>query len=230
MQSLHVAQDNEDDIILSVNFSPTNPCELAFTVNTGAVGVVDFSGSKSSGGNDGDGELLWPVHSLEAWTCEYTLDGQGLYTGGDDSVITFRDLRMGENGEVWRDRKTHGAGVTAVLSSPEMEARGEVVSGSYDEVMRVWDVRSGKRRTVVDEVSVGGGVWRVGQMGDGKWVVSGMQAGPKIVERRGEGLEVVMSWEEMNLNYGCAWVKERPKSVVWCSFYDKVVCVDEITA
>ncbi|TGZ85726.1 WD40 repeat-like protein [Ascodesmis nigricans] len=216
-QTLFVGTSDED-LILSLNFSPTNPTEIAFTTTAGQVGFVDITSAEEA--------RRWDTHDLEAWTCEYTRDGHGLYSGGDDSVITFRDLRAGM--ESWRDRKTHGAGVTAVLCSPELEAKGEMVSGSYDEVVRVWDVR-GVRRRVVDEVGVGGGAWRVGQMGVGMWVVSGMQAGPRVV-RRGEegGLEVVMEWEAMNLNYGCAWMEERPERVFWCSFYDKVVCVDDV--
>lgn len=62
-------------------------------------------------------------HDLEAWTVALTPDGQGIYSGGDDSVLAFWDvvkysaeigldapsLDVAEKSE-WKDRKLHGAG------------------------------------------------------------------------------------------------------------------------
>lgn len=227
VKMLQVAES--EDLVLSFNFSPTNPNSLAFTLTTGEVGVVsDISASTLE-------PELWAAHTLEAWTCEYTRDGKQLYSGGDDSVITMRDLTMGGT-EVWRDRKTHGAGVTAVVSSGEMESRGGFITGSYDEVLRVWDGRM-RRKMVVEEIACGGGVWRITGAGRGRWIVSGMQAGPRVVKmgeaEEVEGLqigrmEVVAEWEKMNLNYGCDVHPDRLDRVVWCSFYDKILSVDDI--
>ena len=51
------------------------------------------------------------------------------------------------------------AGVCCVVPSPW--SPNCVVTGSYDEMSRVWDLRNLSRPTAVAEVPCGGGVWRL---------------------------------------------------------------------
>lgn len=200
----------EDVLVLSLAFSPTRRDTLAATLSTGEVATVALE----------SGEVVecWAPHTLEAWTCVFTPDGRGVYSGADDSVVCLWDVAGGS--EAWRDRRSHGAGVTAVLP---VGGEGAVLTGSYDEGLRAFEVRGGGggRRAVVGEVRVeGGGVWRLGWMGEGqkRVLASCMHAGTRVVAV--EGLEVVAGWAEgESMNYASDVAADG--RVVSCSFYDK---------
>ena len=55
------------------------------------------------------------------------------------------------------NRRSHRAGVCCVSPSPSDTTL--VASGSYDEMMRLWDVRT--LREPLHELACGGGVWRL---------------------------------------------------------------------
>ena len=78
-------------------------------------------------------------------------DGAGVMSGGDDSAIKMIEL-SDEPHEVdvvksdrykparyasWSDRKVHGAGVTAILPLHVDDESGLVVTGSYDDHIRM---------------------------------------------------------------------------------------------
>ncbi len=77
-------------------------------------------------------------------------------------------------------RGAHGAGVTSIhplASHPYL-----VLSGSYDCTLRVWDVRGGGRRPVVEHaLELGGGVWRMqpNPQDASVWLMACMQEGVK---------------------------------------------------
>ncbi|EFN51390.1 hypothetical protein CHLNCDRAFT_141008 [Chlorella variabilis] len=56
------------------------------------------------------------------------------------------------------DRRTHGAGVTCVASSPFRQY--DVCTGSYDDRLRLWDLRAPARPLLCAELDTSGGVWR----------------------------------------------------------------------
>ena len=67
---------------------------------------------------------------------------------------------------VWKDTRTHTAGVTSIQPSPFYPHL--LATGSYDEKLRLWDVRaigngplSVSKCVCVNEFAVGGGVWRI---------------------------------------------------------------------
>jgi diphthine methyl ester acylhydrolase len=123
-----------------------------------------------------------PAHSLEAWTAAFagfpsTKENERiLLTGGDDSVLAAyslqNDLHSGLflGAQLFQDRKSHSAGVTAILpildgsqDTPSMRA---FVTGSYDEHIRVFTVDGHPpyKRKLVADFPLGGGVWRLKKM------------------------------------------------------------------
>lgn len=106
---------------------------------------------------------------------------QVMYSGGDDCCFLGWDLRTDLSAPLFRNRKSHGAGVTSMQCSPHTEHL--LATGSYDEELRLWDVRMLSRPVESCHVGIGGGVWRI------KWhekvpcgiVVAGMHGGLAMV-------------------------------------------------
>jgi diphthamide biosynthesis protein 7 len=196
-------------LVLSLTFSPTGANVLAVTLSDGGVAVLDLAKGETS--------YAYVPHSLEAWTCEFSRDGKRLFSGGDDSIMIVQDLEA--QVEVGRTRRgAHEAGVTAILAQED----GGVWSGSYDETLRVWDLRG--RIKAVEEKSLGGGVWRLLEMGGDKVLASCMHAGGRVVRK--QDLEVVATWEENeSMNYGGHVHPNAPEVIASCSFYDKRLCI-----
>ncbi|KAL7270124.1 hypothetical protein RUND412_007172 [Rhizina undulata] len=198
-------------LVLSLAFSPTDPELMAYTLSTGGVGLFHL----------GRKEVVYSYdpHTLEAWTCEFSPDGRILYSGGDDSVLVALDLES--KGDLWRDRKTHMAGVTAILCYGD----GRLLTGSYDEFLRVFDIASGRGR-LVEDIRLGGGVWRLMWRDDGSLLASCMHAGARIVGVKEEKLEMLASFKEHeSMNYGSHVHAGDKGTVLSCSFYDKRLCL-----
>lgn len=70
--------------------------------------------------------------------------------GGDDAAYRLWDSRQGYDTPAWQDRRTHGAGVCIAASSPHQEH--VAVTGSYDDRLRLWDLRSLARPLMQAEV------------------------------------------------------------------------------
>lgn len=199
-------------LILALTFSPADPDHVALTLSSGEAGLFSLSSK----------EMVYQYHphELEAWTCEFSSDGKTLYTGGDDSVFCAQNLDA--ETLLWRDRKTHQAGVTAILLKEAVS--NTIMTGSYDEWMRVFDSRT---RKVVGDIKLGGGVWRL-HMRDGNSVLAScMHAGARIVSvTEGKPLSVIATFEEHeSMNYGSHTHSGSPDRVVSCSFYDKRLCI-----
>ena len=93
----------------------------------------------------------WQAHQLEAWAAATdhwhpTL----LHSGGDDCAYRLWDSRQGFEAPVWQNSKAHGAGVCCVASSPYQEHLA--ITGSYDDRLRVWDLRAPLRPLLQAEV------------------------------------------------------------------------------
>ncbi|MDA9097746.1 hypothetical protein N9L76_02300 [bacterium] len=106
------------------------------------------------------------AHSLEAWAVAFanasSCGGPDvLFTGADDACFKAWDVRCGLASPVmqFNERKSHGAGVTCVSPSPH--DLHVVATGSYDESVRLWDVRVGKKPKGVAQTKLGGGSWRL---------------------------------------------------------------------
>jgi len=169
-------------------------------------------------------------HSYEAWTCCFSKhDPRLLYSGGDDCVFNFYDLRVDNRGPIKKNSKAHMMGVTSMVSNNQAscEREWELWTGSYDENLRLWDVRNVKGE--VGSVAVGGGVWRIKQRGT-RLLVGAMHDGFKVIE----GQDIVGKYyEHKSLAYGADWVKGLEVEVndifhdvvATCSFYDHLLKV-----
>ena len=118
--------------------------------------------------------------------------------------------------------------VSLALLSPPGRA------GSYDESIRLWDLRQPREPTCTAAAPCGGGVWRMA------WhptvpdtlLAACMQGGFAVV---GQGLSVDVRYGEAagegehgSLAYGVAWCSLGPPGsygAVSCSFYDRTVHV-----
>lgn len=206
-------------IPLSIAWSPTGSDCVACTLSDTSVAIFRPSLQCNAVA------YTYTSHSDQVWACGFSPDGRILYSGGDDSVLNAQDLVTRQT--VWRDKKTHGAGVTAIMprSNDNM-----LLTGSYDDILRIFDLRT---RDVVGQINLGGGVWRLGKRGNNNrsLIASCMYVGSRVVDL-GEGFRspyVIAKFEEHeSMNYGCDIHPDEPDTVVSCSFYDKRVCIWDI--
>ena len=205
-------------------------------------------------------EERWDAHTLfgcpsEVWTCCFAAsastgqsalsnDGTNLVmSGGDDCTLKLWDVRSCSGGGLWQPMAKVGnaefeAGVTAVSYHPTQEHMFAV--GSYDEVVRLYDVRNWK--DPLGRVNVVGGVWRIRwhPNADGRMLVGAMHGGCRIVDAGDfENPQIVSKFtKHESMAYGADWLvgvedgggvdddggtaREYAAS---CSFYDRRVCL-----
>ncbi|KAF8477192.1 WD40-repeat-containing domain protein [Kalaharituber pfeilii] len=193
----------------------TSSGSLACTLSDGSVAVLSIGSP--------DSEMIsykYKPHEAEAWTCEYSPDTRILYSGGDDSVLNAQDLTTQQH--LWKDRKIHGAGITAIMARSDGNT---LITGSYDDTLRIFDLRT---RKVVQELNLGGGVWRLGIGDRNSIIASCMHAGARVVDigQDGRSPTIVARFEEHeSMNYGSDIHSDSPDTVVSCSFYDRRICI-----
>lgn len=208
--------------------------------------------------------------AVECWTVAWCSHRRGrLWTGGDDGrlcawLVGEGESDGGRNGEgcaessspsppplEWRSGPPHRAspGVTAhgagvCCAEPGSARPWLLATGSYDDHLRVWDVRpmdEGAPPRLVAELALGGGVWRA------RWhplrgdvlLAAAMRAGTVVCVLSGcddednadadanTGLAVVRAHRRQGgeaLSYGCSW-HATGTMVASCSFYDRSVHV-----
>ena len=94
----------------------------------------------------------WQAHTLEAWAAAWHYwSADVIFSGGDDCAFRVWDLRQGVAAAAWTDRRTHAAGVCCVASSPCQDH--VVCTGSYDEKVRLWDLRMLHRPALQQQAS-----------------------------------------------------------------------------
>ncbi|KAF1957779.1 hypothetical protein CC80DRAFT_33691 [Byssothecium circinans] len=202
-------------------------------------------------------------HDLEAWTVSLAHNGTGIYSGGDDSCMMFSDFtehidtlwpkasNLDRTPKVpWKDQKTHNAGVTAILPLHATSSETLIVTGSYDDSIRLFSAPAIGRRKVLTEMNLGGGVWRLKHLnsqnnpsfpsqGDHPNVLilaSCMHAGPRIVrlkhgtDGKDWSFEVLAKFEEhKSMNYGSDCQPylndEGQRTFITTSFYDRLLCL-----
>lgn len=217
---------------------------------------MDISVSEAEAQGAGK-EIL--VHDLEAWTLSFSHTGKEVYSGGDDATLrysTLPDMTSSSTSAAqdeeededffptqWQDRRAHDAGVTAIL--PLAHEQNILITGSYDDNIRVLSCPHIGRKQVLAEENLEGGVWRLKLLTsspqDSKYTVlaSCMHAGTRIVSvTKDEGgdwsIEVLARFEEhKSMNYGsdvqpgCQSGGEQ--TIISTSFYDKLLCLWRFT-
>ena len=148
-------------LVLSLVWHPRRANIIAVTLSDGRVHLCEVTE-----GNQWDEDAIVRVanvqsHSLEAWTVAFCTSEDGLeqiLSGGDDMVLQRSSANDdGEHTVLWQDRKLHQAGVTAILPlSSEL-----VLTGSYDDHIRLISAPPVGRRRILAEEHLGGGVWRL---------------------------------------------------------------------
>lgn len=183
-----------------------------------------------------DETLRFEAHTLfqepsEVWTCCWCRCTSGMVSilsGADDCTLKGWDTRVGtQNGPLFCLRE-HEAGVTALSWHPREPYL--FASGSYDEGVRIWDIRvisnqfQRPPKPMAKVHSCGGGIWRL------KWhphdstqlLVAAMHGGchvvsieallnddqtPPILHPQDTPIGIVSSFSEhQSMVYGADWV------------------------
>lgn len=94
---------------------------------------------------------------MEAWRVHFdrASDGRLLYSCSDDASIARHDIR--QSSHAFKRVAHHSAGVTSLHTDANYPHL--LVSGSYDDSIRVWDKR--KMKASLARLPLGGGVWRI---------------------------------------------------------------------
>ncbi|XP_013143610.1 PREDICTED: diphthine methyltransferase [Papilio polytes] len=162
-------------------------------------------------------------HGFEAWVAAFNYwNPDVFYSGGDDCMFKAYDLRTPD---AIVSNKKHEAGVTAVRSDVDTEHR--LLTGSYDEKVRLWDARNLK--CCITEVDVNGGVWRLKWHPYNNVVLSACMYGGFRLLRVDKEISIVCKYlEHESIAYGADWKFEETSIVATCSFYDCKLHISEI--
>ncbi|KAH9827564.1 DSBA-like thioredoxin domain [Teratosphaeria destructans] len=148
-------------LVLDLVWHPSQANVIAVTLSDGRVGICEDPRTTDSLWSTDDEPLeITDVtqHDLEAWTLAFAPDPttMGIFSGGDDAILRCtRSVDQEFRG--WHDRRSHHAGVTAILPLTS----DLILTGSYDDHIRLISAPIRGRRTVLAESNLGGGVWRL---------------------------------------------------------------------
>ncbi|KAB2633340.1 diphthamide biosynthesis protein 7-like protein [Pyrus ussuriensis x Pyrus communis] len=210
-------------------FLDWNPSATSITVGLSNGSVV----IASIGESQIETQETWKAHDFEVWTASYDIhQPQLVYSGSDDCKFKCWDLRDGPSKLAFQNTKAHTMGVCCIAKNPYDS--NSVVTGSYDEYLRLWDVRS--ISTPVNETSVclGGGVWRIKfhPFVAGLVLTACMHNGFSIVNINEDKTEVIETYSKHeSLAYGADWHRDKSfhegkrnsTLVATCSFYDRLL-------
>ncbi|QIW96324.1 hypothetical protein AMS68_001842 [Peltaster fructicola] len=142
-------------LVLDLLWHPKEEGTIAATFSSGEVvlcrGMKALSDSQT---NEHDLTTM-TTHTLEPWTLAFSLNADRLFSGGDDMVFQCVDITT--SSPLWSDRRSHQAGITAIMPIGNQL----VVTGSYDDHIRLLYAPDIGRRQVQAELNLGGGVWRL---------------------------------------------------------------------
>eukprot|EP00268_Persea_americana_P030517 TRINITY_DN2952_c0_g1_i1.p1 TRINITY_DN2952_c0_g1~~TRINITY_DN2952_c0_g1_i1.p1 ORF type:complete len:346 (+),score=67.64 TRINITY_DN2952_c0_g1_i1:277-1314(+) len=186
----------------------------------------------------GEAELqptqAWKAHEFELWAASFdTHQPQLLYTGSDDCRLSCWDLRGSTPNPVFQNSETHKMGVCCITKSPTNS--NVLLTGSYDEFLRVWDVRSVSKPVNESSTCLGGGVWRIKHHPElsGLVLAACMHNGFAVARAEGDRLDVLETYNKNeSLAYGADWQRgfcmmkngtQRGSLVATCSFYDRLL-------
>lgn len=231
-----------------------SPCRLSEQILTHVAWGAAGSNGMVAVGQDGqahhvtlreDGSLTaiaqWQAHELETWCVEVSPGDPNLVlTGADDAQMLGWDLREPTgSAPAITNRRSHQAGVTALAGNVCCEH--QLASGSYDECVRVFDLRA-PARPLAETDRLGDGAYHVSwhPEWEGTLAVAAMRSGVALLHLEGEaGAEQIAEpWGRYgadavegahgSLSYGVSW-QAAARGGGWlgasASFYDRSVHV-----
>ena len=175
----------------------------------------------------------WMAHAYEVWATAFDIcTPQLLYSGSDDCRFSCWDLRESPSTLVFQNTKSHQMGVCCFAQTPMNS--NMLLTGSYDEFLRVWDLRSTLKPVSKYSISLGGGVWRIKPHPSmpGLVLAACMHNGFAVVQVGDETAVVAESYvKHESLAYGADWQRgecvedktRRESLVATCSFYDRLL-------
>lgn len=145
-------------LVLSIAWHPCQPHVIGFTLSDGSVRFA----KSPSGSWSGQDELIQLIdvhqHELEAWTLAFAGNEiNDVMSGGDDVVLQTSSVNSQNASFKWKDGRLHQAGVTAILPLTS----DLIITGSYDDYIRLIHIPAAGKRRVLAELDLGGGVWRM---------------------------------------------------------------------
>lgn len=164
---------DKSTLVLDILWHPSRPDIIAVTLSDGALSLCqsnDTAKPWEPSSRITTTELA--THSLEPWTLAFSPKASHIFSGGDDAVLQSLQLSLEPASDadvtpssttLWTDRKSHEAGVTAILPL----ATDLLITGSYDDRIRLIAAPPMGRRQVLAELDLGGGVWRLRMLDDG---------------------------------------------------------------
>ncbi|KAL3512804.1 hypothetical protein ACH5RR_025521 [Cinchona calisaya] len=208
-----------------------NPSATSITVglSDGSVSIVSLLESQLSTVQE------WKAHDFELWAASFDIHQPHLvYTGSDDCKFSCWDLRDDPSNLVFQNAKVHRMGVCCITKSPNDP--NILLTGSYDEYLRIWDIRSISKPINESSICLGGGVWRIKHHPSipGLLLTACMHNGFAVVKTTGDKAELVETYEKHgSLAYGADWQrgrvyaddKRKNTAVATCSFYDRLLRV-----
>ncbi|KAH9330716.1 hypothetical protein KI387_002824 [Taxus chinensis] len=171
-------------------------------------------------------EHTWQAHGFEVWSVAYDSSHPDvLYSGADDCNFCGWDLRESSHQPIFKNTKSHQMGVCSILKSPQWE--NSIITGSYDECLRLWDLRLMDRPVMQESVGLGGGVWKLKfHPSIGNLVLAAcMHNGFAIVRLDNDGMKIVEEYKgHDSLAYGADWFKGDTSKIDRCG-----ICVPEVS-
>ncbi|EPS60586.1 hypothetical protein M569_14216 [Genlisea aurea] len=209
---------------LCVDWHPS-AASMAVGLSDGSVSIVSLDQSILNERHH------WKAHDFELWAASFDIQNPMLvYTGSDDCRFSCWDLRNDPSSRtVFSDKRAHKMGVCSIAKSPFDP--NTVLTGSYDESLRIWDVRATSRPVNVSSVCHGGGVWRIKHHPEvpGLALTACMHNGFAVVRFDGSGARIAETYAKHgSLAYGADWQRRDitcSAVVATCSFYDRMVRV-----
>ena len=150
-----------------------------------------------------------PQHNLEAWCVEVSHDRNLIVSGADDSLLLGWDLRSPD--VLTFSNRSHEAGVISLACNPHNDF--QILSGSYDERLRLFDLRHMKE-PLIRSNRLGDGAYQLSwHTNKGVFAVAAMRCGFPIFEldeagtfeRLGGYCESAGEGCHGSLGYGISW-------------------------
>lgn len=227
----------DESILTHVTWVASDATCLAAVGQNGHAHVVKIC-------DDGTLEILmqWEAHALETWCVEASTSNPHLIiTGADDGFMRGWDVREPPDATpIFTNRRSHQAGVTALAFDPLNEQ--QFASGSYDERVRVFDLRDAARTPIIESAQLGDGAYHLAwhPRWAGILAVAGMRSGLPLlqVDASPENPQLhectryaanASEGQHGSLAYGVSWQSTSASDGLWfaasASFYDKSVHV-----